>query len=259
MDILTTILIAGFFFIMGAAIIGLIWYLQGLSKRARGISKDAASSEPDLEELARLMRHLQTQDLVVKIDGKTFNAAHELTPAKHSRLTFISNVLATWLTQPAPEPQATEASTSELQATGESTPESVMPPAGEVPMMPFPIPAEAEHFETRPAYTPPFATEAVEEVKPVSTALPDLVGGFLSPTSTPAPEFKSIAAQINDILQIRLSGTALESRGISLSDTPDHDVMVSLDGKQYPGVVDVPDEEVRAAIRAAVLEWETKK
>jgi hypothetical protein len=97
------------------------------------------------------------------------------------------------------------------------------------------------------------------EVKPVSTELPDIVGALLTPTTKPEPEFKSIAGQINDILQAQLAGTTLEPRGISLSDAPDQGVMVTLDGKQYLGVMDVPDEDVRSAIRAAVLEWETKK
>jgi hypothetical protein len=35
--------------------------------------------------------------------------------------------------------------------------------------------------------------------------------------------------------------------------------MVTLDGRQYQGVMDVPDDDVRRAIRAAVLEWETRK
>jgi len=44
-----------------------------------------------------------------------------------------------------------------------------------------------------------------------------------------------------------------------VNDAPDHGVMVTLDGNKYPGLKDVPDEEVRKAIRAAVLEWETRK
>ena len=249
MDVFTTLLIAGFFFIMGAAVVGLIWYLKGVSKGMRGNSKTASPADPNLAEVARLMRHLQTQDLVVEIDGKLFKAAHELSPAQQRRLSFTSNVLTEWLVKPAPEPKTEETPAKEPSVTW----------AEQTPLEFLPMPAEAEPVEHRSGYTPPFSTEPAMQVKPVSTELPDLVGGMLKPTPKPAPEFKSIAAQINDILQVRLVGTPLESRGITLSDAPGHGVMVSVDGKLYPGVRDVPDEEVRAAIRAAVLEWETKK
>jgi hypothetical protein len=99
----------------------------------------------------------------------------------------------------------------------------------------------------------------MQEIKPVSTQLPDMVGGMLNPTPTPEPEIKSIASQINEILQEQLVGTPLASRGITVNEGNDRGVMVTLDGKQYQGVMDVPDDDVRRAIRAAVLEWETRK
>jgi hypothetical protein len=249
MDILTIILIAVFFFIMGAAVIGLIWYLQGVSKGIKGASKDTPPADPNLSELVRLMRHMQTQDLVVEMDGKVFKTFHELSEPQQRRISFTSNVLAQWLVQPAPEPSSVEEPTTELST----------PLAKGSPFEPLPVATDADTDSLQAGYTPPFSVEPMAEVKPVSTELPDIVGALLTPTTKPEPEFKSIAGQINDILQAQLAGTTLEPRGISLSDAPDQGVMVTLDGKQYLGVMDVPDEDVRSAIRAAVLEWETKK
>ncbi|OGO31007.1 MAG: hypothetical protein A2136_02695 [Chloroflexi bacterium RBG_16_54_11] len=253
MDVLTTLLIAVFFFIVGVTFMGVIWYLQGVSRRMRGNAKPTAPEDPDLSEVARLMRHLQTQDLVVQMDGKNFVAAHELSPAQQRRLSFTSDVLAKWLTLPAPEPAAVEAAASEPIPTVAPAPVELSSP-----FEPLPEPVEPEQ-PSRPGYTPPFESDATEPVKPVSTELPDMMGGMLNPIPAPPTAFKSIAMQINDILQAHLAGTPLESRGITLQDGPDRGVMVTLDGKQYLGVADVPDEEVRYAIRAAVQEWETKK
>jgi hypothetical protein len=95
------------------------------------------------------------------------------------------------------------------------------------------------------------------EVKPVSTSITDVVGGILTPTPTLAPPvFKSIAMQINDILQTKLAGTPFETRGIAVNDAPDRGVVVTVDGEKYAGVKDVPDEEVRNLIRSAVMDWE---
>jgi hypothetical protein len=249
MDILTTLLIASFFFIMGAAVIGLIWYLMGVSSRMKGTSKNSTPADPNLSELVCLMRHLQTDELVVKMDGITFNAAQEVSPTQQRRLSFISNVFTQWLTQITPEQQSTKGPATELST-----------PVEEHAIEEFlSITAEPTPTEPQPGYTPAFAAEPMQEIKPVSTSLPDMVGDLLNPTLKPEPEFKSIAVQINDILQAQIAGTTLEPRHIMLSDAPDHGVRVTLDGKQYEGVMDVPDEDVRRAIRTAVLEWETKK
>jgi len=120
------------------------------------------------------------------------------------------------------------------------------------------IPAESAPIDHNPDYTPPFLAEPETEVKPVSTQIADVVGGILKPPAAPAlsTEFKSIAMQIDEILQEMIAGTPFEQRGISVNDTPDHGVMVTMDGEKYPGVKDVPDEEVRNLIRSAVVEWE---
>jgi hypothetical protein len=249
MDVFTVFLISGFFFIMGAAIVGLMWYFQRVVKRTPGGTKNTNSTDPNLSELARLMRHLKTQDLVVKIDGKNFMAASELSQTQHRRLSLASDVLAKWLSLAMPESQTTDVAPAETAT-----------PAEEQAMEDFlSMTAEPKSAETYPGYTPPFAAESIQEIKPVSTQLPDMVGGFLNPTPKPEGDFKSIASQINDILQEQLVSTPLAARGITVNDGQDRGVMVTLDGKQYQGVMDVPDEEVRRAIRSAVLEWETRK
>jgi len=247
MDSFTILLISGFFFIMGAAVIGLMWYFQRLTKPKN--SKNHNSSDPNIAELARLMRNLQTQEMVVKMEGKTFKAAHELSPTQFRRLSLASNVLIKWLGQNTLSPQPLEEPPTELT-----------PSPTELDSQEFmPSPAELRPAETRTEYTPPFAAGSVGEIKPVSTNLPDMVGGLLIPMPKNEPEIKSIASQINDILQLQLEGTDLEKRGISVNDGHDRGVMVTLDGNQYEGVMDVPDEDVRRAIRSAVLEWETRK
>jgi len=249
MDSFTVLLISSFFFIMGAAIIGLAWYFQLVSKRKPGKSKNNASSDPNLSEIARLMRNTQTQELQVRMDGKIIKAAHELTLNQYRRLSLASNVLARWLNPTTLEPELMEASPQEQPG---EPPEALI-----VDYLSAPV--EIIPAGPRTVYTPPFAAEALKEVKPVSTQLPDVVGKLLNPTPKSEPEINSIASQINDVLQNQLVGTPLESRGISVNEGHDRGVMVTLDGKQYEGVMDVPDEDVRRAIRTAVVEWETMK
>jgi hypothetical protein len=280
MDSSTLVYLAGFFFILGAGIVGLIWIIVTLARGILHKGKSSLSQDQNLSVLARLMRDTQTQNLVVEMDGKTFQAANELSPAQQRRLGFTASVLAKWLTQPTtttPEPSsdlpspAISMDSAELSTLAETPEAAIQPVPATVPQPtaeadPFGhnqlpdfndwIPAETVPTESIDYHVPPFTSESTSEVKPVSTQLMDVVGGILAPTPNRAPVYKSIAMQINDILQARISGTSFEKRGITVSDGPDHGVEVTLDGQKYPGVKDVPDEEVRNLIRSSVLEWE---
>lgn len=68
----------------------------------------------------------------------------------------------------------------------------------------------------------------------------------------------SIVTQIDSVLQTRLVGTPLEDRGVFLTQSPEGGVMVYVGLTKYAGIDDVPDPEIKAAIRAAITEWEDK-
>jgi hypothetical protein len=55
-----------------------------------------------------------------------------------------------------------------------------------------------------------------------------------------------------------LAGTTLEDRGVFLAQSPDASVNVYVGLTRYAGIDDVPDAEIKAAIRAAISEWEIK-
>jgi hypothetical protein len=74
----------------------------------------------------------------------------------------------------------------------------------------------------------------------------------------PAAPANSIVGQIDSILQARLAGTPLEERGIFLTQSPEGGVNVYIGLTRYSGIDDVPDAEIKAAIRAAISEWEDK-
>jgi hypothetical protein len=238
--------IAGFFFILGAAIIAIIWILVVIIRRFSSKGKTASVVDPNVAEVAHLMRNVKTQDLVVEMDGKTFKSVSELSSSQQHRLSFASTVLGKWLGQPA-----TNVSPSTEGQPASPTPETPIQESDWVP-------AETLPMQSQTLGVSPFITEPMPEVKPVSTSLPDVLGGIISPTPAPtsAPMFKSIAMQIDDILQAKIVGTPFEARGITVKDAPDHGVEVTLDGQKYGGVKDVPDEAVRNLIRSAVMEWE---
>ena len=74
----------------------------------------------------------------------------------------------------------------------------------------------------------------------------------------PGPEDRSIADQIDEILQANLKGTELDKRGVRLMELPEKGMVVMVGLDQYEGVDEVPDPQIQAVIRSAVAEWESK-
>lgn len=100
------------------------------------------------------------------------------------------------------------------------------------------------------------ATPAVSEIKPVS-----MLGARQIPKKLdPENEFKllSMVQQIDSVLQTKLQGSALENLGIRLQESLEGAVEVHIGTEVYDGIDSVPDEKVKAMIRAAITEWEEK-
>jgi hypothetical protein len=108
--------------------------------------------------------------------------------------------------------------------------------------------------------TPPLPPQpASAPAQPATSTLP--------PIRPPAPAEKddrpsapatSIVGQIDAILQTRIAGTPLEQRRVFLSQSSEGGVIVHVGFDQYKGVDEVPDAEIKSAIRAAIAEWEKK-
>ena len=84
----------------------------------------------------------------------------------------------------------------------------------------------------------------------------------LSAAKKPEPEKNistlSIVDQIDTVLQSRLITTPLAKSGIRLQESLEGGVEVYVGLQKYHAVNDVPDETIKAAIRAAIAEWEHK-
>jgi len=73
-----------------------------------------------------------------------------------------------------------------------------------------------------------------------------------------APVGDSMVAQINAILKDNIADTPLRNKGIFFLELPGGGVSVYIGTTRYEGVGEVPDPEVKAAIQAAIAEWEKK-
>jgi hypothetical protein len=67
-----------------------------------------------------------------------------------------------------------------------------------------------------------------------------------------------MVGQINEILQLRIAKTKFAEQGITMIESPAGGVNVYVGLNRYEGIDAVPDEEIKAAIRNAIAEWEKK-
>ena len=164
--------------------------------------------------------------VALELDGMRVNPS-SLSPDQRKRLIDMLNIMRPWLEgRSAPvsaPPQPTSISERLETFAGAPAPTQSKP----VPVQPASSPSQ-----------PRFSTIAKED--------------------RPSAPANSIVSQIDSVLQARLEGTALGERGIFLTQSPQGEVNVFVGLTRYNGVDDVPDPEIKAAIRAAIAEWEDK-
>lgn len=101
-----------------------------------------------------------------------------------------------------------------------------------------------------PARTTPRQTPS----PPTSKAEPPSHGA-----GAPEIEMESIVSQIDDILQDKLTRSPLRDQAIRLVERPEGGMYVMVEMEKYEDVDAIPDEGIKAIIRAAVQEWEERQ
>lgn len=170
----------------------------------------------------------------IEMDGRPLTAP--LTPDRRKRLIEMLNHIRPWLEGGTSAPQTTPPPPAVSKPI--SAP-SQIPPASTPKAEPVPVPPVA----------PP-----VKPIPVVLTLNPQ------KPKTDPETEFKSLSMvkQIDVVLQRRIIGTPLEPLGIHLNDTLLGGLEVQVGARKYESIEDVNDENIKAAIRAAIAEWEQK-
>lgn len=218
-------------------IAGLVFvYIFGLFEgRGQGRKRRIAEEEQEKKEqpapppvkvddpgLLRIKNESGTMTL--DLDGQRVTPT-SLTPDQRKRLIEMLNIMRPWL-------------------EGKSA--SVPPPTSPPPPKPTPAPAPSTTAPPQPA------------IKPVPSTPVNSSAGKNKKDKDDEPEAvpTSIVGQINLVLQKNIADTPLASRGVTLMESISGGVNVYVGVQRYEMIDDVPDEEIRAAIRAAISEWE---
>ncbi len=201
---------------------------QGYKKR-KVEEADLKKETPDLKPVSvtvddpGLLRiRNETGFITLDLDGSRVDTT-ALTAEQRRRLIEMLNLMRPWLEgKPAAAPVT-------APPAHHSQPKYVADTRQDAPAMPPPTPRQAV----------PHSPVMAKEDRPIAPA-------------------GSIVTQIDAVLQARLAGTPLEDRGVFLTQSPEGGVTVYVGLTKYAGIDEVPDPEIKAAIRGAITEWENK-
>ena len=225
--------------------------IREAEEREEHAKKEAEKRIADAEEKFALNANVKQDDpgmlrikneggrAVIEMDGAPLSGP--IAPDKRKRLIDLVTILRPFLEgKPAPISGTIQPSTTPAPA---SPPPAARPAPTPPPPQP---PMNEDELISR--------IVSSEPVKPVEAG----IGSLFTPAKKDEEVVKplSIVGQIDSILQKRLAGSPLAGHGIKLQESRDGAVEVYIGTQKFPGIDEVPDETVKAAIRAAVSEWE---
>jgi hypothetical protein len=224
MDIILTLVLAVVSLAIGFVLSTLLHNLRGAGE-AGETSELAKSSR--YQDLARLWRDKLNENLILEIDGKAYRTVDELSEDQQKEMVLVSSDLRTLL-RIFPKP----AQITDSEAFTASFDEG-----------------PASFFSTTPEGS--FGEQERPSLNPFQVF-------SRSGPESPAQQasWRSIVAQIDEILQEKLEGTAIKDRGIRLLELPNEGMVVMVGLEKFKDVEDIPNEDIRNVIHAAVEEWE---
>lgn len=177
------------------------------------------AAPPPADDPGMLRLKNENGTIALDLDGARVDAA-SLSPEQRKRLTELVIQMRPWIKdEPAAAPTMT-------------------PP----PLPPRPVSAPAQS-----------ASSALPPIRPAASA-----DSPAEKDERPSAPPNSIVGQIDSILQTRIAGTPLEEKRVFLSQSLEGGVVVHVGFEKYFGVEEVPDPEIKSALRAAIAEWEKK-
>jgi hypothetical protein len=162
--------------------------------------------------------------ITIEIDGQIYQSVEELSREQRQFLSSTTTEIVTWMSRSVLDPG--------LPVT---TVQNQLPPIKieQFPVEPKPVTLERS-----------LANNFLRTLQP---------GGAKTP-----PQLKSLAAQVDEVLQEKIPVSGLSHHSIHLVDLPNYGMSVQVDREQYPGIDAVPDEDIRKLIREAVEEWKKR-
>jgi hypothetical protein len=223
-----------------------------------GLANPAAPAAPakgkSLAELARLWRDRRTGKVSLEMDGKLFGSAAEMNPQQKAALIQAADELQLWLAGGERIERAASAAPPAAAAAGPLPEPAPLAPAAAA------VAAAAVTTRSDSPASPEALLAPEPEVKPPSMQIGDILTSAFKPAKgkTAPVTAKSIAAQVDEIVQEKLPGSVYKDHLIMVTEQPKGGLLVRVDQEHYEGIGDVADPGIQAFLRECVAEWEKR-
>ncbi len=188
---------------------------------------------PEKIELARIYRQRSEREIVLEANGRALKTPADVSDAERSWLVTVAKVVNLLLEAKAPGEPTTGG------VPGQSTAGQIQPPTASLPPLNW-----------QPSPPPQFQKPSMNPA--------DILIRAVQASQVKIDHTKSLAGQIDEVLQEMLEASPLPVGEIHLADNAALGLEVSVGGVKYEGIDAVPDNSVRQVIRAAVAEWQLR-
>lgn len=287
--------IIGVFSRIGKAVYSFFFYTEEEKAQMTQQTSTAESpmlthaAPPDTIEVMRIWRDVIDGSLVIQIGGESYRTMGDIRAADEERrfmaiLRDLARIAKDLPPAPPeslmPEAVAPPAAPAPSQSTEAEIPPVSPPPAPEnFAPPPEPAPPPGPATQARPEAAPAPARQPVmpppsfqaqpsrtgeDDAEPIGTFFDNvrkaIRTGGKSAQAAPNPEPLSIAEQIEDMLQYRLTLTSdFVGRNIHVRQGIHGSVLIEVDGAFFESVDDVTDEEAREFIRGIIQDWQDQQ
>jgi hypothetical protein len=262
-----------FSYLVPLAIIGFIGLVVGVLAGflVAGLRAASRTTRPmrnrDLVEVMRIWHDRRSKELSIEIGGKIYKKATDLNEKSHRGFVALLNELQIWLGIPDLDQRLGEVVSRPTPVIEQPSPKTtlgvsdgvVKAPPSTIATVPM-----AQLAENEVEFQSPVVRQEIPITTPIKVEVPVVrrnifvLGKTKEPPKETPKELKSIAVQVDEILQEKLAGSPDKIHVIRLLELPGKGVAVLVDNTQYEGVGEVPDPEVRQVIQESVAEWERR-
>ncbi len=233
MDTISVMILIG---LLGTGIgVALGLLIAGLraERKTSGESEERDTDRGGLVQIVRVWRKSVSGEVLVELDKKMLASPSGLNKDQQLRLSEVLDILQNWV---RPDYRAGDFKKDFVGQQLESGSESTTPSQGDV--------------------SPKMTSTSSES--PVVNPIDMFADAIRTDVPRTSAETASIAAQVDEILQEKLVGSPLASRGIRVMELPSKGLVVMIGLQQYQEVEEVPDPDIRNLIQEAVAEWERR-
>ncbi len=257
-DLVSLVLPAILIGIIGLVVGGIAGFL--LAGLQNPNSSEEINRPKNVAETMRVWKDRRTGVVMVETGKKLYQSVGYLSVRQRQELMKSADELRLWLRMEDIDQRIPSTVTAPAPVQSQTTIPAPTIDKLDV-VLPLPVQAKPESLPQSDEMVIEMLRASVNEpaVTPPSMEIGDILARAITPDKSHIAEApKSIAGQVDEIVQDRILESEFKDRSIRVLDHPKIGLLVLVDGQKFEGIGDVTDDGVRQFLRECVAIWEKR-